>query len=151
MKITWTMRAAHPTDAHEIALHRYYRGEPAADVEAYAAWLPTRIERGTYLGFVAETAGAVVAGAGAALLDWGPTRGDTAGVRARIFNVYTAPAWQRQGIASSLVRAVMAACTNAGVRTFSLAASPEGAAMYAELGFEPYPEEMILRVGKTRR
>jgi GNAT superfamily N-acetyltransferase len=145
MTITWTMRAARPEDADAIASHRYYRGEPAADVEAYAAWLPSRIERGTYVGFVAEADGHVVAGAGAVLLDWGPTRGDTAGVRARIVNVYTASAWRRQGIASSLVRAVMAACTGAGVRTFSLATSPEGAAMYVALGFEPYPEEMILR------
>jgi hypothetical protein len=57
------VRAARPADAHEIALHRYYRGKPAADVEAYAAWLPSRIERGTYVGFVAEADGHMVAGA----------------------------------------------------------------------------------------
>jgi GNAT superfamily N-acetyltransferase len=145
MTITWTMRAARPADAHEIALHRYYRGEPAADVEAYAAWLPSRIERGTYIGFIAEAAGRVVAGAGAVLLDWGPTRGDPSGARARIVNVFAEPAWRRQGIASALVKATMGACADAGARTFTLAASGEAAAMYRALGFQPYPEEMILR------
>jgi GNAT superfamily N-acetyltransferase len=144
------MRPARPADANAIASHRYYRGEPAADVEAYAAWLPSRIETGTYLGFVAEATGAVVAGAGAVLLDWGPTRGDTAGVRARIVNVFVEPAWRRQGIATALMKATMAACSNAGARTLCLAASGDASAMYTALGFEPYPEEMILRVGKTR-
>lgn len=132
-------------DASCIAMHRYYRGEPAEDVEAYTTWVASRIERSTYLGYVAEVEGDIVAGAGATLLDWGPTRGDPNGLRARIVNVFTHPAWRNRGVATALVRAVMAACSDRGVATYSLASTSEGAALYGSLGFVPYPEEMIRR------
>lgn len=141
----WTLRAARAEDAPSIARHRYYRSEPDHDVHAYTAWLPMRIERGTYIGFVAEAAGHIVGGAGAVLLDWGPTRGEASGTRARIVNVFTDAQWRRRGIAKSLVDEVMATCTASGIRVFSLAASAEGAHLYRSLGFTPYADEMILR------
>lgn len=142
----WTVRAVRTGDAAIIALHRYHRGEPQTDIDAYAHWLPARIERGTYLGYVAEADGRVVGGAGAVLLDWGPTRGEASGTRARIVNVFTETDWRRQGIARTLVDRVMAMCADDGIRVFSLAASAEGAGMYRALGFVPYANEMILRV-----
>lgn len=142
----WTLRRACAENAQAIARHRYYRGEPQQDLDAYADWLPARIERGTYLGFVAEDEQhKVIAGAGAVLLDWGPTRGETTGTRARIVNVFTDPSSRRQGIAKALIGNVMAACDELGIRVFSLAASSDGAAMYRLLGFVPYEGEMILR------
>jgi hypothetical protein len=48
-----------------------------------------RAERCTYVGFVAEADGRVVVGAGAVLLDWGPTRSEASGTRAQIVNVFT--------------------------------------------------------------
>lgn len=141
----WTIRPATASDAHAIAAHRYYRGEPQQDAEAYVAWLPARIEGGAYIGFIAEAGGSVIAGAGAVLLDWGPTRGDPSGTRARIVNVFTQPAWRQQGLAMALVKETIAACRARGVNVLSLAASPDGAAMYAALGFVPYAAEMILR------
>lgn len=139
----WTLRAARAGDAAIIALHRYYRGEPQTDIDAYAQWLPARMERGTYLGFVAEADGRVVGGAGAVLLDWGPTRGEASGTRTRIVNVFTETDRRSQGIARALVDSVMARCRDDGIRVFSLAASAEGAGMYAALGFVPYANEMI--------
>jgi GNAT superfamily N-acetyltransferase len=141
----WTLRAARIEDAQRIAGHRYHRSEPRHDVDAYAAWLPKRIERGTYIGFVAEAAGHVVGGAGAVLLDWGPSRGDASGTRARIVNVFTDAHWRKRGIARALVDAVMTTCTEAGIRVFSLAASADGASMYRSIGFTPYADEMMLR------
>lgn len=128
-----------------IARHRYYRGEPQEDVEAYADWLSSRISGGTYVGFVADVRGDVVAGAGAVLLDWGPTRGERSSTRARIANVFTDAPWRLQGLARSLVTLVMQACTDRGVRVYNLAASSEGLALYGSLGFVPYEGEMILR------
>lgn len=75
----WTVRAVRDGCAAIIALHRYYRGEPQTDIDVYARWLPPRMERGTYLGYVAEADGRVVGGVGAVLLDWGPTRGEAIG------------------------------------------------------------------------
>jgi hypothetical protein len=37
------------------------------------------------------------------------------------------------------------ACAGLGIRVFSLAASAQGARMYASLGFVPDADEMILR------
>ncbi|WP_200229571.1 GNAT family N-acetyltransferase [Rubrivivax gelatinosus] len=145
MTATWTARRASAGDASIIAKHRYFRDEPQQDLDAYAAWVVSRIERGTYIGFVAEAAGHVVGGAGAVLLDWGPTRGEASGTRARIVNVYTEEPWRKQGIARALVDKAMGACAEAGVRVFSLAASEDAAAMYRALGFVPYANEMILR------
>jgi GNAT superfamily N-acetyltransferase len=140
----WTIRPITGSDARVIAAHRYYRGEPQQDADAYSAWLPARIDSLAYIGFVAEASGTVIAGAGAVLLDWGPTRGNPSELRARIVNVFTQPAWRRQGIALVLVRQVMDACGSRGVNAFSLAASADGAAMYRALGFQPYAEEMVL-------
>lgn len=145
MTAMWTVRTVGPDDAASIARHRYFRGEPQEDLDAYTAWVVSRIERGTYLGFVAEAEGQVVGGAGAVLLDWGPTRGEASGTRARIVNVYTELPWRKRGIAKALVDKVMGACTEAGIRVFSLAASEEAAPMYRALGFVPYANEMILR------
>jgi GNAT superfamily N-acetyltransferase len=145
MTAAWTIRAAKPRDALAIAGHRYFRGEPQDDIDNYAAWLATRIERGSYLGFVAEAAGQVVSGAGAVLLDWGPTRGEPTGLRARVANVFTEAAWRRQGMAKALVRQVMAQCEARGIRVFNLAASEEAEPMYRSFGFKPYLGEMILR------
>lgn len=46
----WTVRAVRAEDARIMANHRYYRNEPWEDIDAYAAWLPARIERGRYIG-----------------------------------------------------------------------------------------------------
>jgi GNAT superfamily N-acetyltransferase len=123
MTSSWTVRAVRAEDAATIALHRYDRGERKEDIDAYAVWLPPRVERGTYLGFVAAAMGRVVGGASAVLLDWGPSRGEASGTRARIVNVFTEPAWRRQGIARTLVDKVLTTCTEGGIRV-SLAASP---------------------------
>ncbi|MED5617866.1 GNAT family N-acetyltransferase [Ideonella sp. BN130291] len=145
MTASCTLRAARPHDALSIARHRYFRGEPQDDIDNYAAWLAPRIERGSYVGFVGEAAGQVVAGAGAVLLDWGPTRGEATGLRARVANVFTEPAWRRQGLSRALVGQVMAQCDARGIRVFNLAASDEAEPMYRSFGFEPYLGEMILR------
>lgn len=145
MTKTWSVRAVRSDDAAIVAKHRYFQGEPQRDLDAYAAWLPSRIECGSYIGFVAKAAGRVVGGAGAVLLDWGPTRGEASGTRARIVNVFTEQPWRKQGIARTLVTRAMDACADVGVCVYSLAASPEAAGMYRALGFEPYANEMILR------
>jgi GNAT superfamily N-acetyltransferase len=145
MTITWTTRPVRADDAANIARHRYFDAGTKEDLVAYERWVATRIERGTYTGVLAEVEGSVVAGAGAVMLDWGPTRGEPTGLRARIVNVYTDPAWHRRGIARSLVQEVMRRCQKRDVKTFGLAATDESAGLYRLLGFAPYPQEMILR------
>ena len=69
-------------DAAIIARHRYLDAGAKEDLVAYERWVATRIERGIYTGILAERDGGVIAGAGAVILDWGPTRGEPTGLRA---------------------------------------------------------------------
>lgn len=112
------------------------------DLDAYAAWLDKCIRHGTCVGVAADEHQAVVAGA--VLLDWRPTCGDTSSKRARITKVFTEPARRGRGIARSLVEQVMDACAARDVRTFGLATSTDGSNMYRSLGFVPYEHEMVL-------
>jgi GNAT superfamily N-acetyltransferase len=139
-------RMATAADADAIARHRHF-SELASpnDVRVYAAWVAEQTAIGRYIGCLAEHEGAVVAGAGVTLLEWGPVRGSASALRGRVANVYTDPSWRRQGIAGHLVRMVMAAARAAGVEVFNLAATHDSRRLYERLGFEPYPDEMICR------
>jgi GNAT superfamily N-acetyltransferase len=105
-----------------------------------------RIERGRYIGWFAIDEDVVVAGAGAVLLDWGPTRANPGGEMARIVNVFTEEAFRGKGIARDLLEAVVHQCETVGVREFNLAATPQGRDLYRSLGFVDYPAEMRRRV-----
>jgi GNAT superfamily N-acetyltransferase len=144
----WTMRDVVPDDAREVARHRGFPPSELAAQAGYAAWLAPRIAAGAYVGRIAVTSdGRVIGGAGAVLLDWGPTRDNPGGTLARLVNVFTDEAWRRRGVARTLVRSVLARCEAAGVREFNLAATPEAAPLYAALGFAAYPAEMRRRAG----
>lgn len=145
------LRDASMDDVQVIARHRYFRGEALDDFaayEAYEAWLPERIERGVYVGVMAAASGNVIAGAGAVLLDWGPTRGGGSSTRARIVNVFTDHAWRRRGLARALVGKVIQGLSLRGADVCCLAASDDGASIYRSLGFERYEHEMILRLSR---
>jgi GNAT superfamily N-acetyltransferase len=88
----------------------------------YAAWMEPRIESGAYIGWFAVAQGRVVGGAGAVLLDWGPTRANQCGVMARMVNVFTDDSWRRRGVARSLLNRVLVQCEDLGVREFDLGA-----------------------------
>lgn len=133
-------------DAPQVAAHGCYREEDALRRPAYETWVRPRIESRGYIGYFAVRGDRVVGGAGAVLLDWGPTRNNPGGQMARIVNVFTDEALRRQGIARALLRAVMQRCEELGVREFNLGATPDARGLYGALGFESYPAEMRRRV-----
>lgn len=141
----WSLRPVLAADAGQVAAHGCHRDEDAARRPGYAAWVGPRIEAGRYVGWFAEAGGEVVAGAGAVLLDWGPTRANPGGQMARIANVFTVPALRGRGLARELLQAVMRQCEAQGVREFNLGATPEGRGLYRSLGFVDYPAEMRRR------
>ena len=142
MTETWRVRPASEADALSIARHRYpdTQGE---SLGLYATWVAPAISRGTYLGWLAEASGAVVAGAGLVLLDWGPTLDDPNPVRGRIGNVYTDPAWRQRGLATALLQRCLAEAEARGVRVFNLSTSQRARALYERLGFEVSRTEMV--------
>lgn len=146
MTSRWTLRPVGAADAEQVAAHGCYRDEDAARRSGYAAWVGPRIEAGRYVGWFAMDREDVVGGAGAVLLDWGPTRANPGGQMARIANVFTVEALRGRGIARELMQAVMQQCEVLGVREFNLGATPQGRGLYRALGFEDYPAEMRRRV-----
>ncbi|MBH9578102.1 GNAT family N-acetyltransferase [Inhella proteolytica] len=128
-----------------MAAHGCHLDADAERRPLYAAWVGPRIFSGTYLGWFAVEGETVLGGAGAVLLDWGPTRANPGGVMARIVNVFTTESHRGKGIARQLLQAVLADCEARGVREFNLGASAAGRGIYRGLGFEPYEAEMRRR------
>jgi len=147
LSLSWTIRPVLPSDAEQVAAHGCYREADITRRPIYAAWVRQRIEVGRYVGWFAQADGEVLGGAGAVLLDWGPTRANPSGQIARIVNVFTAEARRGRGLARELVKVVMGQCEGLGVREFNLGATPEARGLYGALGFEAYPAEMRRRVG----
>jgi GNAT superfamily N-acetyltransferase len=100
MQNNWTIRAVEAADGAIVCRHRFNVSETRAGYYArYLAWLELALADGTYVGLVAQHEGQVIAGAGLVLLNWGATRDDPGDLRGRIVNVFTDPAWRRQGVA----------------------------------------------------
>lgn len=143
---TWSLRPVHAGDADQVAAHGCYRDDDAARRPGYAAWVRPRIEAGRYIGWFAVEGDTVLGGAGAVLLDWGPTRANPGGQMARIVNVFSAQPLRGRGMARELMQAVMQQCEGLGVREFNLGATPQARGLYRSLGFEDYAAEMRRRV-----
>jgi GNAT superfamily N-acetyltransferase len=62
---------------------------------------------------------------------WSHVNGETAGV----FDMEVWPAFQRRGLGSGLLRAVVAAAADAGADNAVLNATPEGKLLYESCGF----------------
>jgi GNAT superfamily N-acetyltransferase len=105
---------------------------------AFRPWLADAIESGVYHGWLVEAEnGAVVAGGGMTVVPWPPGPFDLTGRIAFVYNVYTAPAHRRRGLARAIMDAIHAWCGAAGIRTAALAASPEGRPLYESIGYHP--------------
>jgi GNAT superfamily N-acetyltransferase len=150
-----TVRAAAAADAATIGRHRaamfrdmgQVAGEDAiaALADATAGYLAEAIPAGGYAGWLALAPDdTVVGGAGAQVRPIIPRPG--AGGRlltapqALLVNVYTEPAWRRQGVAERLIRAALAWADARGVSSVVLHASDAGRALYERLGFRPTNE-----------
>jgi GNAT superfamily N-acetyltransferase len=119
MTSPWLTRPVTQHDASTIAQHRFFNPqEDPGDLASYARWVDTRIGAGSYIGSLAEVNGEVIGGAGATLLDWGPTRGGRGPIKARIVNVYTMPSWRGRGVSRCLVEHVLARCQAMGIGDF---------------------------------
>jgi GNAT superfamily N-acetyltransferase len=108
--------------------------------------LPSLIDTGTYVGWLAEEERShnVVAGVGlylrAILPRPGAIRPGVPGVIDRegiVLNAYTQPTHRRKGTACALMQAMLEWSRSAGVTRLVLHASPQGKPLYEQLGFQP--------------
>ena len=148
------IRPATIADAESIAAHRRamfyemgYRDAAALDamVAAFLPWLRQRLTAGEYRAWLVLSAdGAIIAGLGLWLMDWPPHMIGPGAPRGNILNVYTEPAFRRQGIARQLMNVALDWCRANQVRAVILHASKDGQKLYEELDFKPTNEMRIL-------
>ncbi|WP_034338657.1 GNAT family N-acetyltransferase [Deinococcus misasensis] len=153
--MTYTFRRATPSDLHTLAEHRYRMfadmGLPEAQLEdvreAFLPWVEKQMQAGTYLTFLAEKDGQVVAGAALMWMDWPPGPLDARPGRGYLLNVYTHPEHRKQGLARLLVEQAIQECRERKVKVLSLHASEFGRPIYEKLGFQS-TNEMRIHLGE---
>ncbi len=105
-----TIRLATDADVELICVQRRamfedmgleYRVGQRESITAFAEWVRPRIERGEYVGFIAERSGSAVAGAGLWFMEWPPTPQSLGTRRGYVLNVYTRPDSRGQGSRAS--------------------------------------------------
>jgi GNAT superfamily N-acetyltransferase len=113
--------------------------------ENFVAWVRPRLSDGSYVGWLVEEEGRVVAGAGMWLMDFPPHWMDAEPVRAYLLNFYVDPAFRGRGLAYRLLKTAVDDARRRGIKVVSLHASKFGKPLYERNGFEP-ANEMILRL-----
>ena len=149
------VRLATPRDADVIALHRARMFQDMGQLppDLFEPLRSTARERlsvllgtGEYIGWLAtaqQAPDSVVAGAGVQLRQVFPhprRRPDgsvvvAGGRHAIVLNVFTEPAWRRQGVAQLLMRHILDWARRERLDRLVLHASPEGRPLYDRLGF----------------
>jgi GNAT superfamily N-acetyltransferase len=153
-----SIRPATAADAQVIAQQRQAmfadmnRGTPA-EIAAMGAVFLRQVQRmldaGEYYGWLACTdEGHVVAGGGLIVHEWVARVSDPNTRRAYILNVYTEPAYRRQGLARQIMQTMIDWARAQGFVTVSLHASQAGRPLYELLGFEPTNEMRLKLQGR---
>jgi GNAT superfamily N-acetyltransferase len=148
----YTIRPATIADLPHILRHRegMFRDmgvvcDYDALTDASRAWLADAMASGTYVGWVAETTAAVVAGAGLTVLPWPPGPRDASGRLAFVYNVYTDPSHRRRGLARRLMDTLEAWCRAEGIGRIALQASAAGRPLYESMGYVVAAEPLMLK------
>jgi GNAT superfamily N-acetyltransferase len=149
--MAYSIRPATIADIPHIVEHRsemFREMGIAAEFEdmAIAAdlWLRHAIPSKTYLGWVAVSpAGEVAGGGGLIVIPWPPgpmTMDPRCGF---VFNVYTAPAHRKRGLARRLMEAIHDYCRAEGIERVVLNASTFGKPLYDAMGYVVTDEPMM--------
>jgi GNAT superfamily N-acetyltransferase len=85
--------------------------------------------------WVAEAEGTIVASSGLIFFQKPPSERNLTGLEAYVLNMYTVPAWRRQGIASKLLQTLMACAKQRQAHRIWMYATPDGRAIYERAGF----------------
>ena len=105
------------------------------------SYFQSAIADGSYRGFLAlDGAKRVVGGGGVVISHWPGDLHEGKPHRAMILNVYVERDCRRRGIARMLMRTMIDWCRANGFARVGLHSSPEGRALYEDLGFKPTNE-----------
>jgi GNAT superfamily N-acetyltransferase len=149
--MTYSIRTATIADIPHLVSHReqMFRdmGIPAEFEDmrvAFDLWLRHAIPARTYLGWVAvASTGEAVAGSGLIVIPWPPGPMTLDPRCAFVFNVYTAPAHRKRGLARLLMDAMHAWSRSEGIERVVLNASSFGHPLYESMGYVVADEPMM--------
>jgi GNAT superfamily N-acetyltransferase len=113
--------------------------------ERFVPWVEARIADGSYVGWLVEDDGRVVAGAGLWVMEFPPHWMDSQTKRAYLLNFYVNPEARGKGLAFGLLKTALAEVKELGVKVVVLHASAAGRPLYERNGFEA-SNEMMLRL-----
>jgi ribosomal protein S18 acetylase RimI-like enzyme len=120
------------------------RGNMAQMRTNFVDWVCPKLEDGSYIGWLVEEDGLLVAGAGLWEMEWPPHFMDENPRRAYLLNFYVAPGARRRGLARMLLGLAVAEAQSRGIKVVTLHASKLGRLVYEQGGFR-HSTEMMLR------
>jgi GNAT superfamily N-acetyltransferase len=118
-------------------------------IAEFVPWVRKHLEDGSYIGWLVEQDGRVVAGAGLWLMDFPPHWLHEASLRAYLLNFYVSPDVRGQGLAGELLKLAVDESDRRGIEVVTLHASKFGRPIYERFGFEA-TNEMMLRRGPVK-
>ncbi len=111
-------------------------GAPAQDVDAELRdYFQKKLAEGSLVEWLAIENGQAVATAALVFYDFIPSSANKSGVRGYITNMYTAPAYRKQGIATFLLGKLAEEAKARGVKRLWLHAAEMGRPVYVKFGF----------------
>jgi len=113
-------------------------------VANFVPWVRAKLEEDSYVGWLTEENGRLVAGAGLWVMDWPPHYLDEEPRRAYLLNFYVAPEMRGRGLARALLALAVDEAKARGIKVVTLHASKFGKPLYEQNGFE-MSNEMRLR------
>ncbi len=95
-----------------------------------------RMGDGSMLEWVGVENGEIVATGGLIFYDMPPAFNNKTGLKGYVCNMYTAPAYRRQGVASHILTTIIDEAKARGIRQMWIGASAMGKPVYAKQGFK---------------
>ena len=116
----------------------------AALTHATCRYLAEKIPTDEFIAWVAEAQGIIVGTSGLVFVHRPPSAQNLSGVEAYVMNMYTAPAWRGQGVATALLKEIIAFVKGTSARRIFLHATTDGKRIYEKAGFVSKTSEMEL-------
>ncbi|HKO24556.1 MAG TPA: GNAT family N-acetyltransferase [Chloroflexota bacterium] len=116
----------------------------AALAHATRQYLAEKIPTDEFIAWVAEVHGIIVGTSGLVFVHRPPSAQNLSGMEAYVMNMYTAPAWRGQGVATALLKEVMGFVKGTSAWRIYLHATTDGKRIYEKAGFVAKTSEMEL-------
>ena len=106
------------------------------------------LAHGTHTALLAYSGEALAGCGGISFYSVLPTYHNPTGQKAYLMNMYTRPAYRRQGLALHMLTLLVQEARAKGITQIQLEATPAGRSLYQKYGFVPLPNEMELPQNK---